>query len=160
MNGKLKSFLKFAVCAPAFSQRNVTSIGLVLLFVLVYILAGGKVTTSLPRPPSANSPFGMPSESKNLTRKESKSVIGEIASEDKSQREAQRAKMGSLFTEEEVEEAETKEAVNPEGLVKGADFVSRREKRLLERTEKKESDSLSVIEERLRSTRNGQFITD
>ena len=57
MNGKLKGILKFAVCAPAFSQRNVTSIGLVVLFVLVYILAGGKITTSLPRPPSTSNAF-------------------------------------------------------------------------------------------------------
>lgn len=159
MNGKLKGFLKFMVCAPAFSQRNITSIGLVILFVLVYVLAGGKVTTSLPRPPSAKAAFGIPEKGmKDLTRKESKSILGEITSKDKTQREVQRAKLGSLFTEEERKEAETEE-INPDGLVQGSEFVSRREKRLLEKTERKEKDSLSAIEERLKASKN-QFITD
>lgn len=159
MNGKLKGMLKFAICAPAFSQRNVTSVGLVILFVLVYILAGGKVTTSLPRPPSAKQAFGIPAKEKDLTRKESKSIIGEITSQDKSQREAQRAKLGSLFTEEERKELE-KEEIDKGGLVEGAEFINRKEKRLLERTERKPTDSLSAIEERLKAGRNNLFVTD
>lgn len=154
MNGKIKKTLQFLVCAPAFSQRNITSIGLVILFVLVYVLAGGKVTTSLPNM-SKNGAFGMPEQAKprDLTKKESKSILGEITSKDRAQRDAQRAKLGSLFTDEEREEGE-KEAIDPKGLVEGTEFVNKREKRLLERTEKKPSDSLSAIEERLKSNRN------
>ena len=161
MNGKLKKFLQFAVCAPAFSQRNITSIGLVVIFVLVYILAGGKVTTSLPSMPKGGA-FGMLSQDampKDLTKKESKSILGEIVSKDQAQRDAQRAKLGSLFTEEERKEAEN-EKIDPNGLVEGSQFENRREKRLLEKTQLKEKDSLSAIEERRKSNKNGTFVTD
>lgn len=159
MNGKIKKVLQFVVCAPAFSQRNMTSIGLVILFVLVYILAGGKVTTSLPSM-SKSGAFGIPEEAKpkDLTKKESKSILGEIASKDRAERDAQRAKLGSLFTDEEREEVENEE-IDPNGLVGGTEFVNRREKRLLEKTEKKSRDSLSAIEERLKSNKNA-YITD
>ena len=168
MNGKLKGIVKFLVCAPAFSQRNITSIGLVVVFFLVYVMAGGKVTTSLPKVPSSKAPFGalkkknksVPSShnSNNLTKRESKSVIGEIRSAKRNDIDSKRAKIGSLFTDEERKDLE-KQEIDQEGLVKGHKFISRKEKRLIEKSQRKESDSLSLIEQRLKS-RNQTFILD
>jgi len=161
MKDKIKSVLSFAFCTSAFSQRNVTSIGLVIAFMVVYVLAGGKITTDLPR--MSKGKFGMPekkvsrtpfspqadTQSKSLTDRESKKILGELPSDKKERRQAIRAKYGSLFTDEERVEAESEE-IDEEGLVKGAKFSNRREKWLLERAEKKQTDSLSKIEERLR----------
>ncbi len=173
MNGKLKSIAKFLVCAPAFSQRNITSIGLVVVFLLVYVMAGGKVTTSLPRLPSSKAPFGAPSKkslknnnfskksfsSKKLSTRESKSVLGEIRSAKRNDIDSKRAKIGSLFTEDERLDLE-KEEIDKQGLVKGHKFESRKERRLKERAMRREKrDSLSAIEERLKS-RNHTFLLD
>ena len=175
MNGKLKGIVKFLVCAPAFSQRNITSIGLVVVFFLVYIMAGGKVTTSLPKLPSSKTAFGAPTKKTNglfdksarkvsphsspsLSKRQSKSVLGEIRSAKKNDIDSKRAKIGSLFTDEERKDLE-KEEIDQEGLVKGHKFVNRKEKRLLERSKRKETDSLSLIEERLKS-RSNTFILD
>ena len=171
MNGKLKRIVKFLVCAPAFSQRNITSIGLVVVFFLVYVMAGGKVTTSLPKMPSSKAPFGSlikktksvssnasSKSSTNLSKRESKSVIGEIRSAKRNDIDSKRAKIGSIFTDEERRDLEQQE-IDQEGLVKGHKFVNRKEKRLLEKSQRKESDSLSLIEERLKS-RNQTFILD
>lgn len=39
-----KKVVNFLVLRPAFTSRNLTSIGLVVLFFLIYVLSGGKVT--------------------------------------------------------------------------------------------------------------------
>jgi len=179
MNGKFKSIAKFLVCAPAFSQRNMTSIGLVVMFLLVYVMAGGKITTSLPKMPSSKAPFGLPSkkslnknfskksqitnqaskQSSNLSTKESKSVLGEIRSAQRNDIDSKRAKIGSLFTEDERLDLE-KEEIDQDGLVKGHKFESRKDRRLKERAMRREKkDSLSAIEERLKS-RNHTFLLD
>ena len=44
-----KKVAGFFLMKPAFTQRNITSVGLVALFFVVYILMGGKVTTELPK---------------------------------------------------------------------------------------------------------------
>jgi hypothetical protein len=159
MNAKVKGALNFVFCTNAFSQRNVTSIGLVIAFMVVYILAGGKVTTKLPRM-SKKGQFGQPASSANrtpglnrsssdrqskisseelsgesipdLSERESQKMLGEIPSKTKKERAAIRAKYGSLFTEEEVEEAQ-EEKVDKDGLVKGVEFTNHREKWMLER---------------------------
>ena len=41
---KGKKLLEFLILKPAFSSRNLSSLGLVLLFFIIYWLAGGKVT--------------------------------------------------------------------------------------------------------------------
>ncbi len=172
MNGKLKEIAKFLVCAPAFSQRNITSIGLVVIFFLVYVMAGGKVTTSLPKMPSSKSAFGVPVKktnsafsnkssnklTNNLSKRESKSVLGEIRSAKKNDVDSKRAKIGSLFTDDERKDLE-KQEIDQDGLVKGHKFVNRKEKRILEKSQRKESDSLSLIEQRLKS-RNHTFLLD
>lgn len=161
MKDKIKSAFSFALCTSAFSQRNVTSIGLVIVFMVVYVLAGGKITTDLPRL-SRKGQFGVPARSVTnelaakakrqrsaLTDQESKKILGELPSDKKERRQAIRAKYGSLFTDEERKEAES-EKIDEDGLVKGVKFSNRREKWLLERSEKKQVDSLSKIEDRLR----------
>ncbi len=161
-----KKVAGFLLCRSAFTQRNATSILLVALFFAVYVMAGGKVTTKLPSMPSgAAGGFGgigsgdalaakqqaqaaMP----ELTQDESKDVLGIKKSADRKKRQEAINKRGRLFTPEEIKSAE-QEPVDEDGLVEGADFTNRREQWRLERAEKKPSDSLSAIEERLKIRR-------
>ena len=173
MSGNAKKALSFVLCKNAFTHRNLTSIGLVAIFFLVYVLAGGKITTQLPNftdggglaPRAAKDKQDVideieqggaikpPQEEEaaipDLTVQESKAVLGVTASKDKASRDSVRAKMGSLFTDEEREELE-KDPVNKEGLVQGGVFTNRREQWKLEQSEKKPTDNLSSIEERLK----------
>jgi hypothetical protein len=172
MNAKLRKVLSYALCTSAFSQRNVTSIALVIIFLFVYVLAGGKITTALPSVKSSKD-FGIPKNVKlnksekssrtydeimagdkipDLSREESKEILGELPSDKAKKVYRKRAKFGTLFTEEERREAEG-EKIDEDGLVEGVDFTSRREKWMLERSEKKPEDSLSKIEERLKIRR-------
>ena len=41
---KAKQVFKFLALAPAFSNRNLTSLGLVGVFMVVYVLAGGRIS--------------------------------------------------------------------------------------------------------------------
>ncbi len=160
-----KKVVGFLLCRSAFTQRNATSILLVLLFFAVYVMAGGKVTTQLPRMPDGSGAFGgIPGASAlvakdpstpampELTQEESKDVLGIEKSKDRNARQEAINKRGRLFSPEEVTAAE-KETVDEEGLVEGADFTNRREQWRLERAEKKPTDSLSAIEERLKIRR-------
>jgi hypothetical protein len=170
MKDKLMKAGSFLLCTNAFTQRNVTSIGLVMLFFAVYVLAGGKITTELPRlrdvgrgianvPPygadenkrSVLDEIANPEQQQlpDLSEDESKEVLGIVGSEDRQARQRAQAKVGTLFTEEERAELET-QPIDKKMLVKGADFTSRREQWKLEQSEKKAVDSLSIIEERLR----------
>lgn len=183
MNDKAKNVLGFLFMSSAFTQRNVTSVVLVMVFFGVYIAAGGKITTTLPRlekvkamsaPALGGSPMGkarMDNRSTdgqlpagvgdkstalravpNLTQDESQDLLGISPSDKRAavQREVQ--KRGSLFTAEEREE-DIDEPLDPDGLVKGADFTNRRDQWRLERAERKPTDSLSLIEERLKIRR-------
>lgn len=173
MNANVKRVAGFVFCRNAFTQRNVTSIGLVAMFFLVYVLAGGKITTQLPNisDSAGLAPRGPQNEQEvleqiekggpvaaesapeaaipDLTEQESKAVLGLTTTQDRAARENVRAKMGSLFTDEEREELEN-QPVNKEGLVQGGNFTNRREQWKLEQSEKKPTDSLSIIEERLK----------
>ncbi|MCB0344389.1 MAG: hypothetical protein KDD66_04705 [Bdellovibrionales bacterium] len=42
---KVNKVVSFLLLRPAFTGRNVTSLGLVAVFFMVYVLAGGKITT-------------------------------------------------------------------------------------------------------------------
>ena len=160
-----KKVVGFLLCRSAFTQRNATSILLVGLFFAVYVLAGGKITTTLPKMPEQNSIFGgidgsnqiaSQADERNqmpeLTQDESKDLLGIQPSEQRTSRQEAINKRGRLFAPEETEEAE-KEEIDKSGLIEGADFTNRREQWRLERSEKKPSDTLSAIEERLQIRR-------
>lgn len=158
-----KKVLSFLVCRSAFTQRNVTSIMLVFVFFGVYVAAGGKITTSLPRPSDvavrgeARDPAELMEQAEerslpDLSAGESKDVLGIAPSEERQARREEVNRRGRLFTPEEVEQA-TEETIDTEGLVKGKELINRREQWRLERAEKKPQDSLSAIEERLKIRR-------
>lgn len=48
MKGRAKQIVSFLLLLPVFNSRNITSIGLVAIFFLVYLQSGGKITT-MPR---------------------------------------------------------------------------------------------------------------
>jgi hypothetical protein len=174
MNGK--KVLGFLLCRSAFTQRNLTSIGLVVIFFVVYVLAGGKITTGVPsmkeleqrkaavesssRETILSDKKGLletedtPKETEllDLSEKDSKKVLGIVPSKERRAREASLLTEGRLFTEEERAKAE-KERINSSGLIKGEKFVSRREQLMLDKSEKKPKDSLTAIEERLKIRR-------
>ncbi len=175
MNDKAKSVLGFLFMSSAFTQRNVTSVLLVMVFFGVYIAAGGKITTTLPRlekvkamsaPGLGGTPVGKGMAAGNaasdksapmravpdLTQDESQDLLGISPSEKRAARQRAVQQRGSLFTAEEREE-DIDEPLDPEGLVKGADFTNRRDQWRLERAERKQTDSLSLIEERLKIRR-------
>ena len=63
---KTNKFIQFLLLKPVFSSRNLTSIALVALFVAVYVLAGGKITT-VPKVSNSNAFGGI--ETKEEKRK-------------------------------------------------------------------------------------------
>lgn len=174
MNGK--KVLGFLLCRSAFTQRNLTSIGLVVIFFVVYVLAGGKITTDVPtmkeleqrkaavdssaRETILNEKKGLletGDTSKQtgrfgLSEKDSKEVLGIVPSKERRARQASLLTEGRLFTDEERAKAE-KERIDSSGLIKGEKFISRRERMMLDKSEKKPKDSLTSIEERLKIRR-------
>ena len=58
---KTNKFIQFLLLKPVFSSRNLTSIALVALFVAVYVLAGGKITT-VPKISNSNTFGGIESK--------------------------------------------------------------------------------------------------
>ena len=167
MNAKLKKTIELITCRSAFSQRNVTSILLVALFFAVYVMAGGKISTKVPSFQDVSKiggGLGGPVSSGDVEEQElasepaavdkldiekSRGILGVKPSKDRVARQHSQQRVGTLFTDEEVAEAENAE-VKKEGLISGVDFTTRREKWLLEKSERKPEDSLSRIEERLK----------
>ncbi|MCB0322085.1 MAG: hypothetical protein KDD69_00895 [Bdellovibrionales bacterium] len=160
-----KKVVNFLICRSAFSQRNMTSMLLVFVFIGVYAAAGGKITTTLPKMEGAgllggartakgvDVPGAMEeSTSPDLTKRESKSVLGIVPTDDQQARREEINQRGRLFTPDEVDEAQD-EPIDREGLVQGKDFTSRRDQWKLEQAEKRPTDSLEAIEERLQIRR-------
>lgn len=178
-----KKIAGFLLMRPAFTQRNLTSIVLVGVFIGSYFLMGGKITTSIPAPDKRN-PFGsvkssgvkspgtkqttsqksvVPSETNDIAANGSESpdslqaakeVLGELPNTERSAR--QRAIMGRTEFSEEERQEDGAEPLDKEGLIEGADFSKKRKEWSLQRQEKKTSDALSGVEERLKITRSGK----
>ncbi len=156
-----KKVVGFLVCKDAFTQRNISSVLLVAVFFGVYVFAGGKVTTSIPElrgaaglgatdlPGRARLPN--PAEADKIpTPEESKAILGLSDSKERAERENRQTNRYKLFTEEDAKELES-DPIDPKGLIKGAQFgPSRREQLKIEKQEKKQTDQLSEIEERLK----------
>ena len=144
-----KKVLSFLVCSSAFTKHNIASVGLVLIFFFVYILAGGKIESKLPTAKQAGA-FGGVSTS-NVGSKE---VLGIVPTEDRAKREDAKLQQGRIFTDEEAVRA-VKEPIDRNGLITGQAKVygTDRERRLAEKREKiqrDEVDPLVALEERLK----------
>ncbi len=168
-----KKVIGFLLMRPALTQRNVTSILLVAVFFGVYVLMGGKVTTDLPKM-QKNGGFGglkgamkppqkiasddttadaTDDESEEATdKKSSLQMLGLKPSDDRKAR--RRALLGrTLFDKEEREELEN-EPLDKDGLIEGVVEKNVHLERRLQRVEKRrDSDSLTAIEERLKIRR-------
>lgn len=163
-----KNVAGFLLCKPAFSKRNMTSLALVGIFMATYILAGGKISTTLPQmknmmglAPSGEKVQDLDSVGtgkKVMTEEDSKKILGIKPSEDLAARERSAAVKGSLFTPEERKQEEAK-PVDKEGLVQGIPRFDRREEVKLEKAERKQTDSLSAIEDRLKIKHIGRSST-
>lgn len=159
-----KKILGFVFCTSAFSQRNVSSVFLVIALFVGYLLAGGKISTSVPELSKAaklpgitkSSDFGgftSEEEKKSLLPDKQATidpqrVLGVSQSEERQQREKAILERGRAFTDEDAE-LEARKPIDRSGLVEGNDPLSARQESILKRTEKKPVDSLSAIEERL-----------
>ncbi len=166
---------------PAFTQRNMSSLLLVAVFIGAYVLMGGKITTELPRAqggtfgssraePGANkhSPDapaedsadpveGKTAQSKPALTKPAERKIDPDAVLGGERSEIERGKMGKTLgytnTSDEERAAAEQETVDKDGLIKGSEFRSRRDEWRLKQSEKKPGDSLDAIEERLKINR-------
>ncbi len=144
-----KKVLSFLVCSSAFTKHNIASVGLVLVFFLVYILAGGKIESKLPSARQAGTFGGVDANSLK-----SREVLGIVPTEDRAKREDAKQQQGRIFTNDEAVRA-VKEPIDRDGLITGQAKVygTDRERKLAEKREKiqrDEVDPLIALEERLR----------
>ena len=151
---KGRKVVDFIVLRSAFSQRNVTSMLLVGVFFAVYVLSGGKVTTSLPQMKDANA-FGGASTGDEIapaktTPDKSLQVLGVTATSEQQAREETVNKRGRLFDPDidTVKEGE----VDKNGLLQ-VDTTNEKEELKLRKFERRDRDSLAAIEERLKIKR-------
>ena len=154
MNGR--RVVDFIVLRSAFSQRNVTSLLLVGVFFAVYVLSGGKITTSIPHMKDANG-FGdaglsdTSGTSSTSTPDHSLQVLGVTSTAEQQARQETVNKRGRLFDPEidAVKEGE----VDKNGLLH-VDTTNEKEELKLRKFERRDRDSLAAIEERLKIKRN------
>lgn len=151
---KGRKVVDFIVLRSAFSQRNVTSLLLVGVFFAVYVMSGGKVTTSLPQIKDTNS-FGGASGADELapvktTPDESLQVLGVTSTNEQQARQETVNKRGRLFDPDidTVKEGE----VDKNGLMQ-VDTTNEKEELKLRKFERRDHDSLAAIEERLKIKR-------
>lgn len=150
-----KKVFSFLLCSSAFTKRNISSVGLVLIFFLVFILAGGKIDTNLPSAKQAGS-FGSMNSPGAPDANNSKEVLGVVPTENRNVRESANLKEGRIFTDEDAAD-EADQTIDRSGLITGHKNVygSEREKRIAEQKERyhrEESDPLAALEERLKRT--------
>ena len=156
MNGR--KVVKYLLVGSAFNRRNFTSLGLVMVFVAVYIMSGGKVSTAVPRFQDTGT-FGTPAVPGAATvtapslpaveEKEALKVLGVTPSDERQSREDAVNRRGRLFDGEEAEP----EILDKNGLLTG-DLTNAKEEAKLRKLERRRSDSFSAIEERLKIKRN------
>lgn len=58
MNNRVKKAVKFLTFWEVMTSRNLSSLAIVALFFLLYLMAGGRVSTTLPVNPSSVTGFG------------------------------------------------------------------------------------------------------
>lgn len=167
-----KKVLGFLLCTPAFTKRNITSLLLVGAFFFVYVLAGGKIDTELPKARNVSS-FGgadvnpgsgldsyLNNRNENADDSDAKSeivpqkVLGEVPTNDRKVRESASHMKGRIFVDEDADR-EAADEIDRSGLIKGS-YKSPESiitKRAIEKSERRKPDPLSAIEERLGKSR-------
>ncbi len=142
-----KKVLGFVLCSSAFTKRNLSSLGLVLAFLFMYVLAGGKIETKLPSPSKVGA-FGESEEAVGIKRKNSEQVLGITPSKERASREDSTLERGRIFANEEASELEP---INKDLLIKNqrGDQLSNRDRVAIQNSQKQERDPLLAIEERL-----------
>ena len=147
----------FLLLRPAFSRRNFTSLFLVGVFVGVYIMSGGKISTAVPRYQDQGT-FGggatVPGEAPatapvvvdpEVAKQDALKQLGVVSSEDREARQDTINKRGRLF---DGEEEAVEQPIDKSGLIKGV-TGNEKEELKLRKQEKRRTDSFSMIEERL-----------
>lgn len=164
MKGKARKVADFLLVRPAFSQRNMTTLLLVAMFVGVYTLAGGKVTLRVPDIDVSDSQFGgVPgaalggtgssngeSEAERAAR-----VLGMKETEEANARENAVNARGKLF-DPAVDADPSDSKLDRNGLLGNDSRAREDEEAKLRKFEKHKSDSLAAIEERLNINRAGK----
>lgn len=159
---KGKRVVDFLLVRPAFTQRNVSTLLLVGVFVGVYTLAGGKVTLKVPAIDTAESQFGGISgaEQKEAADKlanteQAARVLGMKPTDEQTARDETVNARGKLF--DPAVDADPNEAkLDKEGLLGNDPNARDAEEAKLRKYEKHRADSLSAIEERLNINRAGK----
>lgn len=164
---KSKKVLDFITMRPAFTQKNLSSVGLVALFVGVYSIMGGSVNTAPPHVeagdtfgsvrdyrPSASFAKETSEEAQPIGSEQQKasaeSIIGLKPTEEESARLRQIEKRGRLNDPEMPDEdGADGNAVDKDALVQGVDMTRHRDEWMLKKGEKRKIDNLSAIEDRL-----------
>ena len=165
---KGKKALEFIFLRSAFTQRNLSSVGLVALFVGAYSILGGGVTTTPPNIQSGstfgsvngmgeekslngNIPDGEVQPIRNTDEKQSaEAVIGLKPTDAEAERMKQIEKRGRLNDPDMPDEdGEDGKAIDKDALVQGVEMKSHREDWMMQRSEKRKMDNLSAIEDRL-----------
>jgi len=140
-----KKVVGFLLLRPVFNQRNISSLLLVGIFFGVYVLAGGKVTTTPPKVMQAGTFGGAKAQ---VNEGDSQKILGIVPSEERYGREAANIKAG-LRVDPDIQDDLEDHPLDKSGLIAGEVKRSRSEEWRLRRGEKKKTDSLLVIEERL-----------
>lgn len=154
-----KKVVKFLFLTSAFSQRNVTSILLVVLFFVVYIMSGGKVSLEMPKFPEGGGfggvrfeedplaesravpPLNAPEEDVKRASKSSSQVLGLVPSEDAAARISERNRRGSQLA---LDESEGNEEFKLRNESSGE----------TPRSVRRQRDGLAALENRLNIRRN------
>ncbi len=160
-----KKVFSFLLCTPAFTRRNITSLMLVGVFFLVYVLAGGKIDTELPSARQAATFGGADLGFSGTERRENNNVfqqqqaapnqiLGEVTPDERYKRETASHMKGRVFTDEDADSS-LNEPSDRSGLIQGRykSPESVYERRAIERSEKRSADPFDAIEERLRQAR-------
>ena len=155
-----KKVVGFLLCQSAFTRRNISSMALVAIFFAVYLLAGGKVSTTLPQLKNAaglapgnyglrQMPGNEAQDSHSaLSDTQSKEILGITTSKERQEQDEKQVNRYRAFDPEETKAAE-KEKVDSEGLVKGSLPTNRRERWAMEQNQQKPTDALDEIQKRL-----------
>lgn len=147
-----KKIFGFLFCSSAFTKRNISSVGLVGIFFLVYILAGGRIETKLPSAATA----GMFGSADALRNESSKQILGIAPTQNRATREQSGLERGRIFTNDDAEQ-DANDQIDKDGLIKGQERVfnterERRETEKNERYKRDEVDPFAALEERLKKS--------
>jgi len=151
MKSKPAQILSIFSSGSAFTQRNVVSVGLVLFFFVIYVMAGGKITSERPditRKLKSSVTKELPQilPNQKLSESTDKELLAEPKDEELGRREP-------LFAEPIREQTEEPSSSARVGLFNDLPKPQRAEVEEDEPTEEAPSDAMSALEQRLQRIR-------